>query len=223
MEETVETATDPRWRRLPEERPGQILAAALVVFSQNGIAAAKLEDIALRAGVSKGTIYLYFESKEELFREVVRHLVVPQLAQADELLADSNPIDQIRRYLAHHWQFMDREESDGWIRLALLELHKFPDLADFYRQEVIVPSNRSLAAIVRRGIAAGEFRDVEPDGAVRMIKSILLMHVLWSGPRSLNPALASRPRADTLNEITDFIVHALQSGTGAPVSATAGA
>ncbi len=221
--ETLENPTDPRWRRLPEERPGQILTAALMVFSENGISAAKLEDIAVRAGVSKGTIYLYFESKEELFREVVRLMVVPHLAQADELLAGANAAEQIKLYLEHHWQFMDREESDGWIRLALLELHKFPDLAEFYRQEVIAPSNRALAQIVQRGIAAGEFRNVEPDAAVRMIKSILLMHVLWSGPRSLNPALRTRPRADTLAEISDFIVHALRAGTGDPVPAPAGA
>lgn len=223
MKNALESSTDPRWRRLPEERPGQILHAALMVFSESGISAAKLEDIAVRAGVSKGTIYLYFESKEELFREVVRLMVVPQLAEADSLGASADAGEQIKLYLEHHWHFMDREEADGWIRLALLELHKFPDLAECYRKEVIAPSNRALAAIIQRGIDAGEFRPVEPDAAVRMIKSILLMHVLWSGPRSLNPVMRGRTRADTLNEITDFIIHALRSGTGLPVSAAAGA
>ena len=71
-----EPVAEPRWRRLPEERPKQILEAALAVFAERGLAAARLEDIAKRAGVSKGTIYLYFENKEELFRGVVRDTVI---------------------------------------------------------------------------------------------------------------------------------------------------
>ena len=87
MKERIALPTDSRWRRLPEERPGQILEAAVAVFAEHGISAAKLEDIAALAGVSKGTIYLYFSSKEELFREVVRLTVVPLIAQADEASA----------------------------------------------------------------------------------------------------------------------------------------
>ena len=78
------TSDTAKFRRLPEERPGQILDAAVTVFTDRGIAAAKLEEIAALAGVSKGTIYLYFPSKEELFREVVGQKVVPYLARADE-------------------------------------------------------------------------------------------------------------------------------------------
>jgi AcrR family transcriptional regulator len=67
---------EPRWRRLPEERPQQIIDAALEEFGDRGLASSRLEDIAKRAGLSKGTIYLYFPNKEELFREVVRHTVI---------------------------------------------------------------------------------------------------------------------------------------------------
>src|SRR6185312_13810529 len=84
-----ETSTEPRWRRLPEERPRQILAAALEVFGEHGLAAARLDDIAKRAGVSKGTIYLYFPNKEELFREMVRDIVVGQLEQAERVAEES--------------------------------------------------------------------------------------------------------------------------------------
>src|SRR6478609_4648585 len=78
-----ESAVEPRWRRLPEERPKQILDAALEVFSERGLAAARLEDIAKRAGLSKGTIYLYFPNKEELFREVIRHTIIAQIERAE--------------------------------------------------------------------------------------------------------------------------------------------
>src|ERR1043166_2297082 len=75
----VSHTSEPRWRRLPEERPRQILAAALEVFGDHGLAPPRLEEIAKRAGLSKGTIYLYFSNKEELFREMIRHLIVTQL------------------------------------------------------------------------------------------------------------------------------------------------
>ncbi|MEA3245310.1 MAG: helix-turn-helix domain-containing protein, partial [Gemmatimonadota bacterium] len=81
-----DTGSDLKWRRQPEERPQQILLAAIEVFGEHGIAAAKLEDIAARAGVSKGTIYLYFESKEDLFREVVRRVLVPRMQEVERAL-----------------------------------------------------------------------------------------------------------------------------------------
>src|SRR5215470_6022053 len=83
-----QTAAEPRWRRLPEERPKQILDAALAVFAERGLSAARLEDIAKRAGVSKGTIYLYFANKEELFREVVRSTVISNLEEREQLLSE---------------------------------------------------------------------------------------------------------------------------------------
>src|SRR4051812_4456746 len=86
---TVPAEQEPRWRRLPEERPHQILEAALAEFGERGLGAARLEDIARRAGVSKGTIYLYFANKEELFRGVIRNTVVPQLERSERAIGAS--------------------------------------------------------------------------------------------------------------------------------------
>lgn len=205
------TAPDAKWRRQPEERPRQILDAALSVFAEHGIASARLEEIAARAGVSKGTIYLYFQSKEDLFREVVRLVLVPLIARGDELSAHGTATEQLTSYLAHQWTVFDLPNSEGWVRLVLLELHKYPDLAAFYRTEVIDRSNQVLGAIVRRGVASGEFRPLDPECAVRMIKAVILMHVLWSGSLSLTIQLRARPRAQVLEEITGFILHALQA------------
>src|SRR3954464_7728803 len=94
----------PRWRRLPEERPAQILDAALDVFAEHGLGAARLEDIAKRAGLSKGTIYLYFPNKEALFREVVRQTVVSQIESGERDFhaatgsARAALADHLRRY-----------------------------------------------------------------------------------------------------------------------------
>jgi AcrR family transcriptional regulator len=209
---THATSHDPRWRRLPEERPQQILDAALSVFAEHGIDAAKLEEIAARAGVSKGTIYLYFPSKEELFRAVVRQKVGPAIANADNASAsEGSAEDQLRCYLAHQWECLGLEDSEGWIRLVVLELHKYPDLAAFHWDEVVTRSNRVLSDIVGRGIASGEFRPTDPQTTVQMIKALILMHVLWTGPRAPAP-VGHRPAPENvLANITDFVLHALRA------------
>jgi AcrR family transcriptional regulator len=206
------TSHDPRWRRLPEERPQQILDAALSVFAEHGIDAAKLEEIAARAGVSKGTIYLYFPSKEELFREVVRQKIGPAIANADQAItAEGSAEDQLRSYLTHQWECLGREDSEGWIRLVVFELHKYPDLAAFHWDEVVTHSNRILGDIIRRGIAGGEFRPADPQTTVQMIKALILMHVLWTGPRAPAPPGHRPAIANVLDNITDFVLHALRA------------
>src|ERR1700753_3540305 len=97
--------SEPRWRRLPEERPRQILAAALEVFGERGLAAARLEDIAKRAGVSKGTIYLYFSNKEELVRAMIGDIVVGQLEVAERAVEEStkNATDTLVEFMRSYW------------------------------------------------------------------------------------------------------------------------
>jgi AcrR family transcriptional regulator len=214
-------AADPRWRRLPEERPHQILDAALSVFAEHGIDAAKLEEIAARAGVSKGTIYLYFPSKEELFREVVRQKVGPAIANADNAsLSEATAEGQLKVFMARQWECLGLQDSEGWIRLVMLELHKYPDLAAFHWDEVVTRSNTILANIVRRGIASGEFRPTDPETAAQMIKAVVLMHVLWAGPRAPAPPQHRPDPKNVLANITDFVLHALRAAApgAAPAS-----
>lgn len=206
------TSHDPRWRRLPEERPQQILDAALSVFAEHGIDAAKLEEIAARAGVSKGTIYLYFPSKEELFREVVRQRVGPAIANADKFSASGESAEvQLKSYIAHQWECLGLADSEGWIRLVMLELHKYPDLAAFHWDEVVARSNAILGDIIARGVASGEFRSIDPLTAAQMVKAVVLMHVLWMGPRAPAPAQHRPALHSVLNNITDFVLHALRA------------
>src|SRR4051812_22515814 len=104
----MEAATQPRWRRLPEERPAQILEAAFEVFAEHGLAAARLDDIAKRAGVSKGTIYSYFPNKEALFREVIRSTVVPKIesGERDFESATTTATESLERHMRRHWEFV---------------------------------------------------------------------------------------------------------------------
>src|SRR3954464_3978944 len=101
------SSQEPRWRRLPEERPQQIIEAALTIFGERGLAASRLEDIAKLAGLSKGTIYLYFPNKEELFREVVRSTVVPKLEEREQayLGAVDAATDVLENFMRTYWKF----------------------------------------------------------------------------------------------------------------------
>jgi AcrR family transcriptional regulator len=215
MTESTAT-TDPKWRRLPEERPGQILDAALRVFSEKGLEAARLEEIAALAGVSKGTIYLYFQGKEDLFREVVRANVVPLIDQAERGVGTAPAAVELERYLRTHWLSISHDSSAGWMRLIIGELHRFPDLAGFYSREVISRSWSILSGIILRGIAAGEFRPVDPAAAVSMVHAITIMHAIWVGPTSLHPHVRAKPREQVIEEIIDFILHALRAAKAAP-------
>src|SRR3954447_10852950 len=102
------STAEPRWRRLPEERPEQILEAALAVFGERGLATARLEDIAKRAGLSKGTIYLYFPNKEELFREVIRYTVIEKIEEREQLVmtAPGTATEVLEQYLRTYWTFI---------------------------------------------------------------------------------------------------------------------
>src|SRR3954447_26562592 len=122
------STAEPRWRRLPEERPEQILNAALEVFGEHGLAAARLEDIAKRAGLSKGTIYLYFPNKEELFREMVRHTVISQIEEGERLLesSEAKATNVLREHMRHYWEFIRSDDFAPLFRLIHAEIQNFP-------------------------------------------------------------------------------------------------
>src|SRR5438874_2547098 len=153
------SSQEPRWRRLPEERPRQIIEAALAVFGERGLAAARLDDIAKRAGLSKGTIYLYFPNKEELFREVVRSTVVSKLEEREQaLLGAAGPATEVLdKFMRTYWKFIRSSEFAPIFRLVHAEIHNFPDLAAFYAEEVVARGHKLIATLIEKGVESGEF------------------------------------------------------------------
>ena len=141
-------SAQPKWRRRPEHRPQQIIEAALEVFGECGLANARLQDIAERAGVSKGTIYLYFPNKEELFREMIRQTAVAAIERAEQGLAQGNPTTQLLAFMRGYWAFVRSPAFITIYRLVLGELHQFPDLAKFYAHEVVARRQRLLSGII---------------------------------------------------------------------------
>ena len=205
---------EPRWRRLPEERPRQILEAALEVFGEHGLAAARLDDIARRAGVSKGTIYLYFPSKEALFAEMIREKVLVLFeTEADRFRQPPTAEGQLREYMRALWEYVRSPMFPTVHRLMTAELVKFPELVRFYVTEVASRSTRLVTEILRRGVEAGEFRPLDVDASARMLHALFIMHGQWCAHRELFVQVAGVGDGDVLAQITDFYLAAVRAPT----------
>lgn len=206
-----EAAAEPRWRRLPEERPKQILDAALSVFAERGLAAARLEDIAKLAGLSKGTIYLYFPNKEELFREVVRTTVVAYIARAEATFeSETDPLQGLLTWIEGYWTWLRSPVFPAMHRLVNSELRNFPDLAQFYATEVIERAHRLVCGILERGMNAGVFRRMDPLVAARMLSAVFITHANWYHQRNSFKSIANVPDDVLLDQIRDFFLNAMR-------------
>ena len=171
----------PRWQRRKDARPSEILAAAMETFVEHGYAATKLEDVAKRAGVTKGTLYIYFEGKEALFKAVVRESIVPILATAEQLAEDpsADPEVLLRQLVNHWWEAMGPSGLGGLPKLVMSEATNFPELAQFWYDEVVRRGRDIFAQVLRRGVELGQFREMDVDLAVRMILAPVLMAAIW--------------------------------------------
>ena len=195
-------------RRLPEERPQQILDAAFTVFGEHGLQDARLDDIAHAAGVAKGTIYLYFPNKEELFKEMVRSTMVERLERAEaEIAADTSPTitERLRTYVASWWTFLISDRFQTVYPLLVGELKRFPELAQFYAEEVVMRSRVLVAGIIRQGIERGEFRPHDPEVSARILASTLSAHSLWVS-RDVFNKFANRTADQVRDEILEFFL-----------------
>ncbi len=167
--------------RRKDERPGEILRAALEVFSINGYAGTRLDDVAERAGISKGTIYLYFNSKEELFHEMVRHWILPQLEKIEQIGKQpaGSAEDILREQLKVIYEDVVSTNASCIPKLIISEGTRFPELAEFYYQEIIIRAHESMHEIVKRGVAAGEFRPCALNWQLQAILSPALTAAIW--------------------------------------------
>ncbi len=170
----------PRWRRRKDARPEEIVAAALDVFVERGFAATKLADVARRAGVTKGTIYLYFENKEALFKAVVRETIVPVIAKGEALVQafTGSARDLFEKLVRDYWRLVGETNLAGVPKLIIAEAGNFPELARFYYQEVAVRGQRLMASVLERGIKAGEFRRVDLPVASKLAMAPLMHAVI---------------------------------------------
>ena len=174
------TTPSTRWRRRKEARPAEILDAALACFAERGFAATRLDDVAKRAGVTKGTLYLYFPNKEELFKEVVRQAVVANIARGEELVAESSaPAPALLEAVIRHWALAVPTPASAIPKLVFAEAGNFPDLARFYIEEAVDRGRELIRGVIRKGIARGEFAPVDVEATVFCVISPMVMMMLW--------------------------------------------
>ena len=205
------TVARPRWERRKDARPSELIAAALHLFIEKGYAGTRLEDVASRAGVSKGTLYLYFENKEELFKAVVRDNVVARISKSAEepLRFGGSSGELLSSLITRWWRDYGSSEAGGLGKLIMAESGNFPEIARFFLDEVIEPWHALLAGTLARGIERGEFRDVNVPMFVRVITAPLVMLSLWT--RSFGPCSGQPIDADAyIRTHVDMVLVALR-------------
>ncbi len=158
---TAPTSETPATRqRRKEARPQELLDAALTLFVEKGFAATRAEEVAQRAGVSKGTLYLYYASKEELFKAVVRQKISSLIAEGVEMAGqfEGGSSELLACLMQTWWQRVGDTPAAGIHKIVLAEVRNFPELAQFYTDEVLVPADLLFSGCVQRGVDRGEFR-----------------------------------------------------------------
>ena len=171
----------PRWERRKEARPKELLASAIELFVERGFASTRLEDVARRAGVSKGTLYLYYANKEDLFKAVVRQTILPMIDDAETSVAefDGHSADLLRHVILSWWVRIGSTKASGISKLILAEADNFPELARFYQEEVMTRRMRMISNMLERGIRRGEFRAIDVPQTAQVLIAPLLMLSTW--------------------------------------------
>ena len=171
----------PLPRRRKEARPGEIAAAALDLFVDKGFAATRLEDVAARAGVSKGTIYLYFADKEALFKAAVEAAMTPAVEAAEALANDSGrpAAELLRCFIDGWWCRVGATALGGLPKLLAAEAGNFPELARWFHDAMIRRAQKAMARIVALGSKRGEFRAVDADVAARVVFAPMFSYLVW--------------------------------------------
>ena len=170
-----------QYQRRKEDRPQEITAAAFEAFAQHGYSATKVEDVARRAGVSKGLLYLYFKTKEELFKAVIRGVVIPRVDLLHEQLesSDLSAEEFIRGPVLDFMKRIPGSPVSVVVRLMIAEAPKHPDLVEFYWQNVASRGLGALQALLDRGVQSGEFRRTAVNDLPQLLIAPVMMSVVW--------------------------------------------
>ncbi|WP_157085149.1 TetR/AcrR family transcriptional regulator [Hydrogenophaga palleronii] len=214
----TEPDAEPRQRRArrKEARPGELLDAALRLFVEKGFAATRVEEVAAAAGVSKGTLFLYFPSKEELFKAVVRENITGRFQEWSEELDqfEGNSAELVRYCLHTWWERVGMTPASGITKLVMAEAGIFPEIAAFYQREVIEPGHELIRRILQRGIDRGEFRPLAMDHTIYSLISPMIFVLLWK--HAMVPCVPSGTTLDPLGFIdnqVDLLLHGMLATT----------
>ena len=207
-----EVLSHPKRERRKQHRPGELLEAALDLFVEKGFAATRSEEVAARAGVSKGTLFLYFPSKEELFKAVVRENVVKPVTEgALEVANFKGPSHQLLKTLMLEWRRRyGSTKASGITKLIISEANSFPDLASFYQEEVIFPSTQLLKDVLERGRMRGEFKNFNTEHTAMAVIAPLLFLIMSKHSSALCQNGTEQPNHEEfISQHADLILRGL--------------
>jgi len=184
-----------RWRRRKDARPAEIRLAALECFGERGFAATRLDDVAERAGVTKGTLYLYFQNKEDLFKAVVSEELVPNIVRIQSRIAelDLSPPEALAQLMRFWIRTLTATRLSLMPKIVISEVGNFPELAEFYIHEVIDRGFSLIGGIIGKGIESGDFREVDVDETTMCVIAPAIVSMLWRhtfeqhGSRKIDP------------------------------------
>lgn len=199
-------SAEPRFRRRKADRPAEIVEAALAVFAEKGFAAARLDEIARRAGVSKGAVYLYFATKEDLFRAVVGQAIAPNVLGLRQMLAQhSGPFGELLHLFAERLAALAGAPAVGGVaKMVIGEARNFPELARVWHDELASQALGALAAAISAAQARGEVRPGDPRAFALQIVAPLVVGVIWRetfapvGAQPFDLAALARQHVETL-------------------------
>jgi AcrR family transcriptional regulator len=206
-------ADRPPRQRLKDIRPQQLLDAALALFVEKGFAATRSEEVAHQAGVSKGTLYLYYPSKEELFKAVIRQNMTKLIVEGGEIASsfEGSTSELLLTLFDVWWDRVADTSAGGLHKIVLAEVRNFPELAQFYADEVMLPAHHLFEGVVQRGIDRGEFRPVDVAAVAHAVMApmiFLMLHKHSFGACPIQGADVD-PKA-TLMAHADLMLHGLQ-------------
>jgi AcrR family transcriptional regulator len=172
---------EPKFRRRKADRPGEILEAALAVFAEKGFAAARLDEIAARAGISKGALYLYFETKQDIFRAVVGRMIAPNIQAVRSMIAaHPGPLaDLLRDFGEQVAVLFDTLPIGGVAKMVIGEARNFPEIARVWHDELVVHAIGALTDAIRAAQARGEARPGDPRAFALQLIGPMLVGGIW--------------------------------------------
>ena len=215
-----DTGLAPKRARRKEARPGELLDAALDLFVEKGFAATRMEEVAAHAGVSKGTVFLYFSSKEELFKAVVRHNISGRFTEwnAEFDRFEGSSANMLRYCMQTWWERVGATQASGISKLMISEGRNFPEIADFYQHEVIEPGLQLIRRVLQRGVDRGEFRAMDLNCAAYGVVAAMMFLIL--SKHSIVMSLKEDMNLDPSSYIAcqaDILLRGLSAGAHATV------
>lgn len=206
--------TTARPRRRKDARPGEIAAAALELFAEKGFAATRIDDVAERAGVSKGTVYLYFENKEALFKSAVQAVMLPAIEAAETLplQPEATARQMLRCFVFGWWEMVGSSPAGGVPKLLVAEARNFPEMARWFHDAIIARAMAVVRRIIAIGIERGEFRPLDESVAMRVVFAPLFAYVVWR--TAFTDFMCGLPEPEVY---LDTVVSILTEGMAAPV------